>query len=256
MGSKMVGPPTGIRDAIGYIRVSTVEQAESGLGLEAQERSILAYCTLRGLNLVCIESDEGVSASIPLVERPRGAEVVNATMKRHNHGAEFSEVVALKLDRLFRSAEDALATVRQWDEADTTLHLVDQGGSTLDTGSATGRFVLTMLAGVAEMERNLSRERTAAALGAKRARGEKTGGHVPFGYDVVPVDGAESIRLVPNAGEQATIARMRREWDDGISYRGIAGGLNMDGVPSKLGGRWHAETVRGILHRKEEAKSC
>jgi len=228
--------------------VSTQEQAESGLGLEGQKQALIMYCQLRGLALIRIEADEGVSASIPLLERERGLELMLATTPRKKGCMpEASEVVAVKLDRLFRSAEDALTTVRQWDDCGTTMHILDLGGASIDTHSAVGKFVLTLLAGVAEMERSLTRERTVAALGAKRARGEKCGGHVEYGFDAVPVDG--TIRLVPNAHEQGVIRRMQSEHDDGISLRGIADRLNQDGVPTKLGRLWHVETVGSIIRR-------
>ena len=69
-------------------------------------------------------------------------------------------IVALKLDRLFRDAADALHQSRAWDKAEIALHLVDMGGQSLNTASAMGRFFLNMMAGVAELERNLIAERT------------------------------------------------------------------------------------------------
>ena len=73
----------------------------------------------------------------------------------------------LKLDRMFRNAGDCLATVEAWDRAGVALHVVDLGGNAIDTTSAAGRFMLVVLAGAAEMERNLIRERTKAALAVK-----------------------------------------------------------------------------------------
>jgi len=111
-------------------------------------------------------------------------------------------VVALKLDRLFRNAADALATTEEWREAGISLHLVDMGGMSLDTGSSMGRMLLTMLAAFAEFEGNVISERTTAALRHKRAHG-RVFNHAPYGYDAV--DG----RLVPNASEQEGLERMR-----------------------------------------------
>ena len=68
--------------------------------------------------------------------------------------------MACKLDRLFRDAADCLNVTKHWDKRNIALHLIDVGGQTIDTSSSMGRFFLTMMAGVAEMERNLIRDRT------------------------------------------------------------------------------------------------
>ena len=110
-------------------------------------------------------------------------------------------IVALKLDRLFRSAIDEVATVDEWQSAGVSLHLVDMNGMCLDSSSSMGRMFLTMLAGFAEFERNVISERAIAALGHKKRTG-KVYNHVPYGYQAV--DGA----LVADPTEQAVIARM------------------------------------------------
>ena len=88
---------------------------------------------------------------------------------------------------------------------------------------------------------------TRRALAVKRARGEKTGGTVPYGWDAVPSH-AGAIGLVENAQEQAEISRIVQEREGGCSYAAIARRLNEDGVPTKTGAHWHPETVRGIMH--------
>ena len=81
----------------------------------------------------------------------------------------------MKLDRGFRNAGDCLATVERWERSGIALHVVDLGGNAIDTTSAAGRFMLVVLAGAAEMERNLTRERTRSALAGKRANGQRIG---------------------------------------------------------------------------------
>ena len=88
-------------------------------------------------------------------------------------------------------------------------------------------------------------------MGEKRAKGEKTGGTVPYGWDAVPAhDGA--IGLVENAQEQAVISQMHRLRRDGLSLASVATRFNQDGVPTKTGARWHPETVRGILAKHND----
>ena len=81
----------------------------------------------------------------------------------------------LKLDRMFRNAGDCLTTIEQWERSGIALHVVDLGGNAIDTTSAAGRFMLVVLAGAAEMERNLTRERTRSAMAVKKANGQRVG---------------------------------------------------------------------------------
>ena len=92
-------------------------------------------------------------------------------------------VVVYKLDRIFRSTTDALETTRLFEKWGVSFHSIEE---TLDTQSAMGRFFFTLTAALAEMERRIIGERTKAALSHKRKRNEKTGGDVPYGYDLSP----------------------------------------------------------------------
>jgi len=89
---------------------------------------------MRSLELVHIHVEQGVSGKIPLKQRPEGMKLVQAiSKKRAKH------VLSLKLDRLFRSAADALDQTAQWEKGKTALHVIDMGGTAIDTASATGR---------------------------------------------------------------------------------------------------------------------
>ena len=159
-------------NAIGYVRVSTAEQADSGLGTAAQEERIRAYCRMKGLELPEIVSDDGVSGGKSLHSRPGGDALLDSLKRKLGLA-----VVVLKLDRSFRNAADCLATVEKWDKAGIALHVVDLGGNSIDSTTAAGKFMLTVLAGAAEMERNLTSERTKAAMQVKRARGQRISRH-------------------------------------------------------------------------------
>src|SRR5262249_25290074 len=151
-------------------------------------------------------------------------------------------IVALKLDRLFRNAVDALSHVEQWEQAGISLHLVDMGGQSVNTSSSMGKMLITMLAGFAEFERNMIAERTTAALRHKKAHGEVYN-HVPYGYS------AEGGNLVPDATEQTVIVRMQDLRGQGYSYKRIADFLNGTAIPGKAGGVWGQQTVSNILNR-------
>jgi DNA invertase Pin-like site-specific DNA recombinase len=195
---------------------------------------------MRAFEVVEVAVDAGVSASKPLATREAGGRVVEAVRAR-----QADVVVAYKLDRLFRDAVDCLEVTRTWDQIGASVHLVDQGGQAIDTSTAMGRFMLTIMAGVAEMERNLIRERTVAALAHKAAKGERVG-QVPFGYEV----DEDGITLVPLEAEQATIAKVQALRDAETSIRAIAARLNEDGDPAR-GSKWHPTTVARILKRAE-----
>jgi DNA invertase Pin-like site-specific DNA recombinase len=224
--------------AIGYIRVSTDEQALTGASLAAQESAIRAYCTMRRLELTAIVRDEGVSASVPLADRKGGAELLTALNRRKDAPGH---VVAVRLDRLFRSTVDCVETSQSWDRKGTALHLVDLGGQTVDTSSAMGRFMLTVLAAAAELERGLIGERTSAAMRQRLNEGRYIGGRAPYGLQ--NVDGV----LVPVESEQATIALARELRAEGRTLRAVAGELGSRGILSRAGKPFTPSTVQTMV---------
>jgi DNA invertase Pin-like site-specific DNA recombinase len=216
--------------AVAYVRVSTGRQ---DLSMGMQEERIKLYCQMMGLELVDIIRERAVSAKIKLSKRPEGGKIERLLDNGITH------IVALKLDRLFRNAVDALTHVEAWDKAGIALHLVDMGGQSLNTGSSMGKMIVTMLAGFAEFERNVISERTGSALAFKKKSG-MVYNHVPFGF--VAQDG----KLTQDAAEQATIARMTTLRGQGTSYNEIANLLNSEGVATKQGGTWRSQTVKNI----------
>ena len=224
------------RTAVIYLRVSTADQAEHGVSLDAQQERLTAYAVANGLEVAGILRESAISGTIPLADRPEGeklTQMVSSGQVRH--------VIALKLDRLFRSAVDALSTTAEWDKQGIALHLVDMGGQSLNTGSAMGRMMLTMMAGFAQFERDLTAERTTSALAHKKANGQAYS-PTPYGKD------RDGERLTENAQEQGIINKMRELRDNGSSLRGIAEHLNSNGIISKQGKQWYASTVRYVIN--------
>lgn len=218
-----------------YVRVSTQEQAQSGVSLDAQTERLFAYCSGVGLQPVRVIREEPISAAKPLAQRPGGKRLLQALVE-----GEVNNVVALKLDRLFRSTQDALAHIAQWDTDHVTLHLCDMGGQHLNTSSAMGRMMLTLLASFAEFERNLISERTALALAHKKSK-RQAYNQTPYGFQT------EGKALLTHEKEQLVLQRIFEWRKEGHSLWGIASRLNDLGVPAKKGGKWHPETVRNIL---------
>jgi DNA invertase Pin-like site-specific DNA recombinase len=230
--------------AVGYVRVSTEEQASQGLSIPAQKEAIVAYARMRGLELVDVIVDAGVSGGRALGTRPGGQKLLNMLAE-----GKASHVVALRLDRLFRNASDCLATVEAWTKRGIVLHLLDVSGNSVDTSSAAGKFMLTILAAVAEMERNLIAERIRNVLGWKRKNG-KVFGHEPFGF------ARDGDNLIPIEAEQRAMDLILELRARGYSLRKIARTLEARGIPTKKGGRWAAATVRKLLARAEGDALC
>ena len=228
--------------AVAYMRVSTHEQAESGLGLESQDSRIRAYCTMRNLDLIEAITDAGVSGGKPLASRDGGKRLLTV-IRQHKADA----VVMLKLDRMFRNAGDCLTTVETWEKAGVALHVVDLGGNAIDTTSAAGRFMLVVLAGAAEMERNLTSERTRSAMAVKKFNGQRISGRIPYGFDLA----ADGSTLVENPDEQGVIEEIRAMRASGNKLKQIADNLTERGVPTKTGlsNCWGHQTVARILSR-------
>lgn len=218
-----------------YLRVSTAEQVAHGVSLSAQESRLRDYCRLQQLDISRVFIEQGISASKTLESRPEGGKMLRFIMR-----GKVKHIVSLKLDRLFRNAEDALKQTKAWDQAGISLHLVDMGGQSLSTRSAIGRMMLTMMAAFAEFERNLISERTSIALAHKRSQ-RQAYNHTPFGY-------LRQGGLIVECPEEQKVIKTIRTWrDKGLTFQGIADRLNRDHVPTKKGGHWYPSTIRQIL---------
>lgn len=222
-----------MKNVIGYIRVSTDRQADSGLSLEAQESKIRAYAHAMDLHLAEIICDAGHSAKT--LKRPGIQRILDMVGRR-----DCERLVVAKLDRLTRSVKDLASIIELFEKKDASLMSV---ADSLDTKSATGRLVVNLMISVAQWEREVISERTKDGLAAKRIRGEKLGGKVPYGY---MMDGA---RLVEREYEQCVINEIIRRRNEGLSFRDIAYSLNARGLRTREGGLWQHQYVSRILSK-------
>jgi DNA invertase Pin-like site-specific DNA recombinase len=215
-----------------YIRESTDRQDLSPM---VQAEKAAAYCSLRELDVLETLHDRATSAGKPFQQRPAAARVRDMV-----ESGVVECIVALKLDRMFRDAVDCLTNVDVWDRHNVALHLLDMGGSAVDSRSAAGRFMLTVLAAAAEMERNRIGERTRDALRLKKGRREVYG-PVPYGFT------REGVKLLISEPEQEVIAQMRSLRGAGASFHSIADALNRQRIRPKRGRLWYASSVRSVL---------
>lgn len=199
-----------------YLRVSTNEQARSGLGLDAQRAKIESAATYHGWRDVAWHVDEGISAKN--MERP----ALRTILGRIERG---DRLVVSKLDRLSRSVYDFATLMHDAHREGWSVVILELD---LDTSTPTGAFVANILASVAELERAMIGERTSAALQAAKANGTRLG----VGRRTLPA---------------ATLERIVGLRDGGLSFGGIAKRLVDDGVPTATGGQWHPSTVRAAL---------
>lgn len=207
-----------MHDVLGYIRVSTDEQASSGGGLAAQRAAILTEVDHRGWRLVDVIEDAGFTGSN--LNRP-GISVALEALKARRADA----LVVAKLDRLSRSMLDFAGLMQRSTKEGWALVALDLG---VDTSTPAGEAMANMLATFAQFERRLIGQRTKDALAAKRRAGVQLGRRSTLSAATVD-------RIVGERGAGATLKR-------------VADMLNDEGVATGQGGRsWHASTVSAVL---------
>jgi site-specific DNA recombinase len=220
-----------------YIRVSTDEQSKEGVSIPAQLEKLTAYCQQAGLKIVETIIDAGISAGTFLSTRPGGSKLVELLKTR-----KIKHLVAIKLDRLFRNATDALTSVDGWDKLGASLHLIDFNGMSFDSSSPIGRMMFVMVAGFAEMERGLCKARTREAMAHKKSNKQKYSRPV-YGYVT-----DESGNMIEDESEQGAVTLIQTMRQAGKTLQAIANKLTELGYKTKRGGlRWYASTIKGIL---------
>jgi len=217
---------------IGYARVSTDRQADKGVSLEAQEAKIRAMATVQGAELIEMIVDGGESAKS--LNRPGLQKLMSLV-----NGGKVDAVIVAKLDRLTRSVKDLCGLLELFEKRRVALISVAEA---LDTGSAAGRLVITIMGAVSQWEREAIGERTRDALRHKRAQGQRVG-NIAFGYRLA----ADHRHLEPEPAEQAALSEIRDLRNQGHTLRGIAAALNSRGHRTRRGTDWRLESVARAL---------
>jgi DNA invertase Pin-like site-specific DNA recombinase len=212
---------------VGYIRVSTDGQAESGAGLAAQRSVIRAECARRGFDLARLYEDAGASAK-SLGGREALAQALNTLAE-----GKASVLVVAKLDRLARSVADFAELVRRAEHQGWAILACDLG---VDMTTPTGGLLANVTASVAEWERRIIGARTREALAARKAAGVRLG----------------RPRLVDTElGD-----RIRSERAAGATLQAIADGLNGDGIETPTGKSWSPALVRRVTLQEAERSAA
>lgn len=219
--------------AMGYVRVSTDEQAREGISLDNQKAKIESYCTLHDMELIGIVEDAGKSGKD--LNREGIQRLMEFTKKHQTHA-----VVVYKLDRLSRRVIDTLTLIELFQRHSVAFHSLSES---IDTSSALGKFFLNVMASLSQMERDLISERTRDALQHKISNHERAG-QIPYGWTL----DEDGNTLTKNPREQEAINLIRDLHDKGYSYRAICRELEKEGY-RPVGKAWHAKTIGSILKR-------
>lgn len=228
-----------------YLRVSTEEQAKEGYGLKHQLKRCLAQVTVKDWPDVPehhIYTDEGISGTLGPEGRPALAQLLADI-----EAGEINAVVVLGLDRLGRKTRIVLSVVDQITGAGAELLSCKES---LDTSTPTGRFVLTMFAALAELDRDQLVEKL---TGGRDARGEvdgEKGGRIPYGYARRRDATGKAIGIMVDREVAPIVKKIFRLEGRGVSQRQIAATLNQEGIPGPRGGKWHASSVGEILKNR------
>jgi len=207
------------RTAIAYLRVSTTEQGDSGLGLEAQEAAVQAWAERSGVRI--IQTVTEIQSGKNLRQRP----LLQAALADMAAG-KADTLVASHVSRLARSVADLSNMLEAAAKQGFALAAIDTG---LDTATPAGRMVIQMLAAAAEYERAMTADRTKKALAAAAARG------VQLGRPVI--------------ADQVATDILRRLRASGLSLVQVANEMNSTGFTTPTGKAWAANNVGRLLAR-------
>lgn len=200
--------PEQAKQAFGYVRVSTDEQAQDGVSIDAQQARIEAWCTTNDCTLVHIFIDKGISG-YSIKNRPELQKALDVTCKQEGI------LIVYSLSRLARNTKETLEIGERLASASADLVSLSEK---IDTTSAAGKMIFRMLAVLSEFERDQVAERTKMAMAHKRNQGERISRHVPYGMQL----STDNVHLEENPREQAVITLARKYAAKGISARQIA----------------------------------
>lgn len=229
---------------LGYCRVSTEMQVREGESLGEQRKEIERYCKANGLALLEIIEDAGVTGR-DFRDRPGILEIQKLAGQKG-----IDKIVAKDMSRLGRSARELLNSMAYLeDECGVQVVLLKER---LDTSTPAGKLMRVVLAGVAEFESDMIRERTTTGRLARQAKGIPTsiGSGGLYGYDYVKGDEQGNGRTFKMNPGEAGVLRQVVGWilDEGLSLRRCAARMHELGFKTRRGNtRWTADSLRGIL---------
>jgi DNA invertase Pin-like site-specific DNA recombinase len=216
-----------------YIRVSTEEQAKEGYSIPAQREKLIAFCQSQGWDDYKFYVDEGESA------KDTNRTYLNL-MRQHIAKGMINTVLVYRLDRLTRSVRDLYALLDEFEKYNCTFRSATE---IYDTSTAIGRLFITLVAALAQWERENLGERVRMGQ-IEKARQGLYSAKAPFGFDKTNDD-----KLIINDDEKQVILDMIRKLEEGYSIRQLTDYMNKEsGIPPIRGYKWHVRTILDILH--------
>jgi len=215
-----------------YVRVSTDEQAKEGFSIPAQKERLRSFCESQGWEIVHEYIEEGWSAKD--LERPQMKQLLKDIKK-----GNIDIVLVYRLDRLTRSVLDLYLLLQTFEKYNVAFRSATE---VYDTSTAMGRLFITLVAALAQWERENLAERVRFGIEQMIDEGKKPGGHSPYGYKF---DKNFNCTIIE---DEANIVRMIYQlYCDGFGYRSIADRLNELGVKPRIAKEWNHISVRDIL---------
>jgi DNA invertase Pin-like site-specific DNA recombinase len=230
---------------IGYIRVSTIMQAERGHSLAEQADRMKSFAHAKELDLVDIKSDEGISGST--IEKREGLK----SALRMLDDNEVEALLIVKIDRLTRTLKDLLELVDLYFHSKSNYRLISMSDN-IDTNTAMGRFGLNLLGSLAQLEREQTSERVSAVMQFKRRNMEHIGGLVPYGLKKCDDDPTHLEYDLDEMGAVRFMHDLRNAEPKGESYRKIAAQLATRGTYQRNGKPFDPKTIKRILDNFEK----
>lgn len=223
----------------GYLRVSTDQQVESGLGLEAQQKAINDYAKKVDSKVNDIYRDEGLSGSLSLEKRPGMLNAISMLKKG-------DLLIVAKRDRLGR--DPLVVAMIESAIARKGARIVSAAGEGTENNDPSSILMRRMIDAFGEYERLIIKARTKSALQAKKSKGQRVG-HIPYGYRLAN----DKIHLVPDKREQETIKNIKELHENGVSIRAAAAVLNEQKLLNRGEAPWNHASLHRVL---TNAKNC
>lgn len=231
-----------MKRAVGYLRVSTAEQADFGYSIDAQRQVIENYCQQHGYEFVGIYEDKGVSG-----KSTEGRKALENLMNDAREG-RFDLVLVWKTSRLARKQLDLLSIVSELGSLNVSFKSCTEN---FDTDSPSGKLLFQIMGGISEFERNTIVENVRMGMKQRAREGEWNGGII-LGYNIVRTQGKNTkdiqSSLEINTQEAMIVQEIFELYASGKGLKAIVGTLNRKGYKTKKGNPFNVNGVRDILH--------
>lgn len=215
-----------------YVRVSTQEQAREGFSIPAQIVSLQAFCKSQNWEIVEEYKEEGKSAKD--LDRPKMKQMLSDIKNN-----KFDLVLVHKLDRLTRSVHDLYQLLEYFEKHNVKFRSATE---VYDTTTAMGRLFITLVAALAQWERENLAERVKFGIEQMIDEGKRPGGHSAYGYKF---DKNFNCTIIE---EEARWVRKIFEWyEQGFGYRKISDRLNELNIKPRIAAEWNHNSIVTML---------